>query len=151
MNAVTRVKIIAVLHVLTAANFVSFWIGFYGGIIFDPEILAARIPNFDGYYAWETAFTVPDMILASAMLFGGITLFRDAASQLGRTMLLSASGGCIFLGILDFTYGIQNNMYGLGHIFSFVLLSIGIYMPLFGVASIWVLHKTFNEPVETSA
>jgi len=43
----------------------------------------------------------------------------------------------MFLGILDFTYGIRHGMYKLGHLFSWILLAIGLGLPVWGVLNIW--------------
>ena len=135
-------KWLGIVHILVAVNIILFWIEFYSGIIFPMDVMSEKITNFDGYYAWETAFTIPDGILALVMIIGGARLVRDTGDRLGKTLLTAASGACIFLGVLDFTYDLGNGMFTLGHIFSWMLLTIGIFLPLFGIASIYVLHKT---------
>lgn len=142
MTRARNIRIIAALHLLTSIGTVLFWIGFYTGIVFPKEVLAPRIPHFEGYYAWETSFTVPDLIMATVMLVGGLRLWRDTSDGLGRSLLLAASGACAFLGVLDFTYGIRNGMYTLHHPFSLTVLSFGISLPLLGAISVYQLHKT---------
>jgi len=141
MNRDKALRLLALAHIVTALNIILFWIGFYTGIIFPRELLAPRIPHFEGYYAWETSFTLPDMVLAAAMLWGGLRLWRNTRESVGRSVLLAASGGAVFLGLLDMTYNSRHGMYMLGHFYSWVLLTIGIYLPAFGVASIYLLAR----------
>lgn len=132
---------LAVAHVALAGVIALFWLAFYAEIIFQPDVLAPLIANFDGYYAWERAFTIPDLLLALSMAVGGLRLLRDDADQPAITLLLAASGACIFLGVLDFVYDSAHGMYNLGHVFSLALLAIALVMPPFGVLSILVLHR----------
>ena len=134
-------RFLALVHIITGLDIILFWAGFYSGILFPLDLLAPRIPNFEGYYAWETSFTLPDMVLAAAMLWGGVRLWRNTRDRVGRSILLAASGGAIFLGLLDATYDSRHGMYGLGHFYSWVLLMIGIYMPAFGIVSIYLLAR----------
>lgn len=144
MTAQNKLKVVAALHIFTAVQTIIFWVGFYTEMIFPKEMLAPMIKNFDGYYAWETAFTVPDMIMAAVMIIGGLKLWRNTTDAWAVTLLMAASGAAIFLGLLDFMYDAFNGMYFLGHIFSMHLLLIGVYMPIFGVLSIIILHR--NRP-----
>ena len=141
MTTQNKLKLVAALHIFTAVQTIIFWIGFYTEMIFPKELLAPMINNFEGYYAWERAFTVPDMILAAVMIIGGFRLWRDTSDAWAVTLLMAASGAAIFLGLLDFMYDAFNGMYLLGHLFSMNLLLIGVYMPVFGVFSIVMLHR----------
>lgn len=136
MKRDTIIKGIAFLHIITAAGIALFWVGFYSGLIFPVDLLAPKINNFVGYYAWETSFTIPDSILALAMLIGGIMILKNTDNRKGRLLLVAASGGCIFLGVLDFVYDSSNGMYNLGHIFSYILMEVGIFLPLLGIGTI---------------
>lgn len=138
------IKILALLHILTAMNMFLFWAGFYSGLIFPKDVLQDKIANFDGYYAWETAFTVPDFLVAVVMMIGAVRILKNGRDMLGSVLLLAASGALIFLGVLDFNYGLTNGMFTLGHMFSFVILAIGAYLPLFGAVSIYLLYKNLT-------
>jgi hypothetical protein len=138
------IKWVAVAHIIVAVEIFLFWILFFAEIIFPKDLLSQRIMNFDGYYAWESSFVFPDSLMASAMLVGAFRLIQNVNDRLGRTVLIAASGGCIFLGVLDFAYDFANGMYGLDHLFSFILLSVGLFMPPFGLASIYLLYKNGN-------
>ena len=144
MKNSTIIKGIAYLHIFSALGIVLFWIGFYSGMIFPAEAFSLQIKNFAGYYAWETSFTVPDFILAASMATGGVIVLKDPGGSLGKLLLIAASGGCIFLGVLDFVYDFNNGMYYLKHIFSYILLVVGIGMPLLGISSIYFLIKSVN-------
>jgi hypothetical protein len=132
---------VAVGHLVVAAGIVLFWVGFHTELLFPVEVLRERILHFEGYYAWESSFTVPDLLTALVMVIGARGLLRDPASLLHRHLLMAASGALVFLGVLDFTYDARHGMYALGHWFSYVLLEIGVVLPLFGVASVWALHR----------
>ncbi|MFQ5603611.1 MAG: hypothetical protein ACE5HS_10115 [bacterium] len=135
------IKIIAILHGTTAVGIVIFWIGFYNGVLFPVAFMRSKIAHFDGYYAWETAFTIPDMLLASAMMFASVRLLKNQNDQTAVYILLSASGALIFLGLLDFVYDLGNGMYRLHHFYSYLLLLIGVCLPILGLVSIFVLNK----------
>lgn len=145
MTTRNKLRFVAALHVFTAAQIVFFWIGFYTEMIFPKELLAPLISNYEGYYAWETSFTMPDLIMAAVMAVGGVKLWRDTANAWACTCLIAASGAAIFLGVLDFMYDAFNGMYFLGHLFSVELALIGVYMPIFGVLSIITLHRNRSE------
>ena len=136
-----KIKILAIAHILTALGVIVFWIGFFTEIIFPVEYMKTKIPNFAGYYAWESSFVVPDSLMALAMIIGGVLLLKNQESQRARQILTAASGALIFLGVLDFTFDFRNGMYGLGHFFSYILLEIGLFLPVFGIVSVWMLGK----------
>jgi len=136
-----KIKILAIFHIIVAINIFMFWAEFYSGLIFPVEIMREKIAHFEGYYAWETSFTIPDFILAIVMIIGAIKLLKDNTDKLANTLLIAASGGLIFLGVLDFVYDFSNGMFALGHIYSYILLSVGLFLPPFGLVSIYVLYK----------
>lgn len=145
------VKVIALAHVATAVGIGLFWVGFHTELIFPTEVMSTRIPNFAGYLAWEKSFTIPDAVTACVMLWGGACLLRNSESRLGVTLLTAASGGLIFLGLLDFVYDVSNGMYALGHLFSWLLLAVAVcFIPL-GIVTIWVLHNHGGRPPQPRA
>ena len=95
-------KTIAVLELLTGIGIILFWMGFFT-IGLAPE----NPPHC--YFAYEHSFPLPDIILSIAMLASGILLLKNKES--GRTLSLVCSGGLMFLGILDFSFNIQNGIY----------------------------------------
>ena len=134
-------RILGATHVSTACGIVLFWVGFYSGVSFPKEELAPRIQHFEGYYAWETSFTVPDGLLALVLLVGGVMLLRAPRSELARTLLMAGSGALIFLGVLDFVYDYSQGMYALGHWFSWTLLFVALTLPPLGLATVVLLHR----------
>lgn len=141
MKKIESMKALAVVYIIGALGIFLFWIEFYSGINFPLDLMREKIPHFEGYYAWETAFTVPDCILACCMIFGAIRLFRHAQDALALTTLKAASGACLFLGALDFGYSIANGMFFLDHYYSFsLILNVAFLIP-FGVISLVLLHK----------
>jgi len=140
--------LVVILNILTALDTMGFWIGFFTEITFPVKELKPLIHNFDGYYAWERCFVVPDTLLAIATLVAGIRLLRNQGDMQALFILSTSAGAWIFLGVLDFTYGISNGMYTLGHSFSYTLLSIGIGLPIIGGFTLWSLNKVIKENLE---
>lgn len=136
---------VVILNIATALDTLGFWIGFFTEITFPIDELAPLIHNFEGYYAWERCFVVPDTILALVTLLACYRLLKNQADISAMLFLAASAGAWMFLGVLDFTYGITNGMYTLGHPFSYVLLSIGIGLPLVGGFTLWALHKVTRE------
>ncbi len=136
---------IVILNIATALNTLGFWIGFFTEITFPVNELAPLIDNFEGYYAWERCFVVPDSILSLVTLLVAYRLLKNQADIVAMLFLAATSGAWIFLGVLDFTYGINNGMYTLGHPFSYAALFIGVSLPLVGGATLWSLHKVIYD------
>ena len=136
---------ILILNIATALDTMAFWVGFFTEATFPIDELRPLINNFDGYYAWERCFVVPDTILALSTIFAAWRLFKNQGDALGLIVLAASAGAWIFLGVLDFTYGITKGMYSLGHPFSYVLLSIGIGLPIMGSVTLWTLYKVMRD------
>jgi len=132
---------IIILNIATALDTLGFWFGFFTEITFPIDELKPLIHNFEGYYAWEKCFVVPDTILAITTLLASIRLLKYQGDALGLLLITASAGAWIFLGVLDFTYAINNGMYTLGHPFSYVLLSIGLGLPIIGGITLWTLYK----------
>ena len=102
MNKIKGLKTVVVFELLTGIGFLLFWIGFFT-IGLAPE----NPPQC--YFAYEHSFPLPDIILSIAILASGILLLKNKES--GITLSLVCSGGLMFLGILDFSFNIQNGVY----------------------------------------
>ena len=124
-------------NLMVAVSLVIFWIAFYAELIFPIDVLSARILHFEGYYAWETSFTVPDLVLAITLFWSAQRLLVSPYHVPALIVLSASAGAMMFLGILDFTYGIRHGMYELDHLFSWILLAIGLGLPVWGVLNIW--------------
>ena len=95
-------KTIAVFELLTGIGLILFWIGFF------TIGLAPENPP-PCYFAYEHSFPLPDIILAIVILASGMLLLKN--KDLGIFLSLVSSGGLIFLGLLDFSFNIQNGIY----------------------------------------
>lgn len=97
-----KMRIIAYLELLTAAGLILFWIGFF-------TIGLAPVNAPDCYFAYEHSFPLPDITMAVIMMIGGVILLKG--KDTGRTISLACSGALVFLGLLDFSFNIQNGVY----------------------------------------
>jgi hypothetical protein len=95
-------KTVAVLELITGLGIIIFWVGF-----FTVGLAPANPP--EGYFVFEHSFPLPDSILALALITAALLLLRG--KSLGRSVSLAAAGGLIFLGVIDFSFNIQNGMY----------------------------------------
>jgi len=136
---------LVIVNIFVALDTFYFWIGFFTEFSFPIDELKPLINNFEGYYAWERCFVVPDSILAIFTLFASYRLLKNQGDILAMVTLGACAGAWIFLGVLDFTYAITNGMYTLGHPFSYTLLSIGIGLPIVGSFTLWTLFKVIRE------
>ncbi len=95
---------IGTLMILTGVGIILFWIGF-----FTVGLAPENAPPC--YLAFEHSFPLPDGVLALALLYAGIALIKG--NPRGATAALAAGGGLVFLGLIDFSFNIQNGMYAL--------------------------------------
>jgi hypothetical protein len=102
MIEIKGLKIIAVLELLTGIGIIFFWIGFF-------TIGLAPDNPPPCYFAYERSFPLADIILSIAILASGILLLKNKES--GRTLSFVCAGGLMFLGLLDFSFNIQNGIY----------------------------------------
>jgi len=125
-------KTIAVLELLTGMGLILFWIGFFT-IGLAPE----NPPQC--YFAYEHSFPLPDIVMAIFMLASGILLLkkRDA----GRTLSLVCSGGLVFLGLLDFSFNIQNGVYMISALDMALNAFINVWCVIFGVSIVMQMSK----------
>jgi hypothetical protein len=118
-------KTIAVLELLTGIGIILFWIGF-----FTIGIAPENPPQC--YFAYEHSFPLPDIILSIAIIVSGILLLKNKES--GMTLSLVCSGGLMFLGILDFSFNIQNGIYMTSTLDLVLNAFINVWCVGFGVA-----------------
>jgi hypothetical protein len=95
-------RTIAILELLTGAGLILFW------ILFFTVGLAPKNPP-PGYFAYEHSFPLPDGLLSILMLVTGTLLMLN--NPLGIHLSLIAAGALVFLGVLDFSFNIQNGLY----------------------------------------
>lgn len=137
----TFLRAMLAANLASAAGISLFWIGFYAEIIFPTALMASRIPHFDGYYAWETSFTLPDMVVAVVDTLAATRLWTRPGARGWQLLLAACAGALTFLGILDLTYGVRHGMYHLGHPFSLILMCVGVGLPVVGVATLIALGQ----------
>lgn len=97
---------LAALQIATGIGVILFWTAFF------TVGLAPSSPP-PGYMEFEHAFPFPDILLALG-LFRAAALLRHAAAERRRqgvALSLVCAGALLFLGVLDFSFNIQNGMY----------------------------------------
>jgi hypothetical protein len=129
---ISKFKTVAYLELITAIGFILFWIGF-----FTIGLAPANPPQC--YFAYEHSFPLPDIITAIAMIAGGILLLKG--SDTGRAISLACSGALVFLGLLDFSFNIQNGVYLVSTMDMILNGFINIWCVGFGIAVYWKLSK----------
>ncbi|MBW2544678.1 MAG: hypothetical protein JRD43_04285 [Deltaproteobacteria bacterium] len=122
-----KTKTIAVLQIITALGIILFWIGFF------TIGLAPETPP-PCYFTFEHSFPLPDILLALALLVAAFSLIRG--NPLGRTLSLAAAGALIFLGVIDFSFNIQNGMYAISAADAILNGFINAYCVAFGIVVI---------------
>ena len=125
MIEIKKLKTTAVLELLTGIGIIMFWIGFFT-IGLAPE----NPPQC--YFAYEHSFPLPDIILSIAIIASGILLLKNKES--GRTLSFVCSGGLMFLGLLDFSFNIQNGIYMTSTLDMVLNAFINVWCVGFGIA-----------------
>jgi hypothetical protein len=94
----------SVLLIGTAVGLIYYWIDFYikGGV---------QAVNEDWYTRFQKAFTVADLWTAVSALVAAIGLL--AGQTYGALFTFITASSLIFLGLMDVTFNIQNNLYRL--------------------------------------
>jgi hypothetical protein len=125
MIKVKGLKTIAVLELLTGIGLILFWIGFF------TIGLAPENPP-PCYFAYEHSFPLPDIVMSIVMLASGMMLLKNKES--GRVLSLVCSGGLVFLGLLDFSFNIQNGVYMISKMDMALNAFINVWCVVFGIA-----------------
>ena len=118
-------RTIAILELLTGVGLILFWIGFF------TIGLAPKNPP-PGYLAYEHSFPLPDGLLAILLLAAGILLLLN--NSVGSTLSLIAAGALVFLGVLDFSFNIQNGVYKISKSDLILNAFLNIWCVGFGIA-----------------
>jgi hypothetical protein len=116
---------IAVLELLTGVGLILFWIGFF------TIGLAPKNPP-KGYMEYEHSFPLPDGLLALLLLAAGILTLLN--NPLGNHLSVIAAGALIFLGVLDFSFNIQNGVYKISKSDMIMNAFLNIWCVGFGIA-----------------
>lgn len=110
-------------QLITGIGLFLFWIAFF------TVGLAPENPP-EGYFTFEHAFPLPDIALGIALIMASYGLKNGR--YFGRPLSLSCSGGMIFLGLVDFSFNIQNGMYLISPTDLIVNAVINLWCLLFG-------------------
>jgi hypothetical protein len=97
-----RRRLISALEIVTGAGIILFWVAFF-------TVGMAPDPAPAGYFAYEHSFPLPDGLMSILLIIAGILLLKDKRPAM--VMSLVASGALIFLGLLDFSFNLQNGVY----------------------------------------
>jgi hypothetical protein len=116
---------IAVLEIITGIGILLFWLGFF------TVGLAPAVPP-PGYLSFEYSFPLSDSILAATLIIAGILNLKGKPA--GRVLSLVSAGALIFLGLLDFSFNIQNGMYTLSALDTALNAFINLWCVGFGLA-----------------
>jgi len=97
-----RRRLVSALEIVTGVGVILFWVAFF-------TIGMAPDPAPAGYFAYEHSFPLPDGLMSILLIIAGILLLKNKRP----TMILSliAAGALIFLGLLDFSFNLQNGVY----------------------------------------
>lgn len=95
-------RLLASLQIVTAVGLILFWAAFF------TVGMAPENPP-DCYFAYEHAFPLPDGLLAVLLLVAGIMMMKNSPTALKLSLV--AAGSLMFLGLLDFSFNIQNGIY----------------------------------------
>lgn len=93
---------VAWLGLVMAAGLAVFWTLFFT-VGLSPE----NPPP--GYEQFESAFPFPDLVMAFLLALSAVGVMRNHPRA--ATGMVACGGALIFLGLLDFSFNIQNGMY----------------------------------------
>ncbi|MBM3149942.1 MAG: hypothetical protein FJZ88_07975, partial [Chloroflexi bacterium] len=121
-------KTISILQIITGGFIILFWVAFF------TVGLAPENPP-QCYFAYEHAFPLPDTLLALLLIASGSLVLKG--KPLGKTLSLAAAGALVFLGLLDFSFNIQNGIYTNSMMDLALNAFINVWCVAFGLAIIW--------------
>jgi hypothetical protein len=95
--------LLASFELVFAIGMIGFWIYFF--------LVENKNPNKSKeYFAYEHSFPIPDLVwLTPGLIVSAIGVFSDR--PYGYFLTIAVSGGLIFLGLVDFSFNIQNKQY----------------------------------------
>jgi len=125
-------RLISSLEIVTGIGFILFWVAF-----FTVGLAPDKAPPC--YFAHELSFPLPDSVLATLLLVAGILLMKSKRS--GRSLSLVAAGALIFLGLLDFSFNLQNGIYLVSTIDLVLNAIVNVWCVGFGLALAILLGK----------
>jgi hypothetical protein len=97
------INLIIIGQILTGIGLITFWILFFSVGMIDKNAAP------DCYFTYEHAFPPADIILAFALLISSGLMIKRI--PFGKSISLVCAGALIFLGLLDFSFNLQNKIY----------------------------------------
>jgi len=128
-------RLIASLEIVTGVGLILFWLAF-----FTVGLAPEKAPPC--YFAYEHSFPLPDGILAIVLLVAGILLMRS--NPAGRILTLIGAGALIFLGLLDFSFNLQNGIYSTSVVDLVLNVLVNLWCVGFGLAAAIVAGRMEN-------
>lgn len=122
-----RQQAMAWAQIATGLGILTFWLLFF-------TIGLAPANASACYFVFEHAFPLPDTTLALGLLAAGALQLRGHA--LGQALSLACAGGLIFLGLVDFSFNLQNGIYIGGLADGLAAAAINLWCVAFGIALI---------------
>lgn len=124
MSETKKGNVVSILGLITGAGLLLFWIGFF------TVGLAPENPP-PCYFVYEHAFPLPDIILALVLIAGAVLSLKGKPH--GAKLLIAGGGALAFLGVLDFSFNIQNGMYAISTLDLVLNAFINLWSAVFGV------------------
>jgi len=128
-----KCRLIASLEIVTSVGLILFWLAF-----FTVGLAPDKAPPC--YFAYEHSFPLPDGVLAILLLVAGILLMRSRPA--GRPLSLVAAGALVFLGLLDFSFNLQNGIYMTSTVDLVLNAFINVWCVGFGLAVAIIVGRT---------
>jgi hypothetical protein len=125
-------RLIAALEIATAGGFSLFWLAFF-------TVGLAPVNATPCYFAYEHSFPLPDGFLAILLLVAGILLMLN--KPWGGKLSLMAAGALVFLGLVDFSFNIQNGIYMTSSVDLVLNAFINVWCVIFGAGIAFVIGR----------
>ena len=128
---------LSILLILSAVCCIYYWIDFYiKG--------AVQVVKEDWYVKFQKSFIIADLWMAISAIVGATGLLTEQAY--GLLFALIAAASLIFLGLMDVTFNIQNNLYRLVGTSNQMKLEVflNVWALGFGIATIVLLYPKLD-------
>ncbi len=99
-------RYIAYLEVFGAILLISFWIGWFLGIL---KSFSRGDSLYETYMAFESSFPIADFWIVILLLISAYGILTD--KTYGSFFAASAGGALVFLGLIDITFNLQQGVY----------------------------------------
>jgi hypothetical protein len=113
-----RDELLAYAQTATGLGLLVFW-----ALFFTVGMAPADAPPC--YFAFERAFPLPDGVLALGLLAAGI--LPATGRSWARVLTLPCAGALVFLGLVDFSFNLQNGIYASSLIDGLVAAAINLW------------------------